>query len=392
MTFDRARAAVTIAGICAFLDLYAPQAVLPQLSETFHVSPAGAGTTVGISTLAVAFAAPFVGMLADRMGRKRTIVTAALLLQIPTIMLIFAHGLEEILVWRFVQGLFLPAIFSPMVAYVNEEWPPAQAVDVMGLYIAGSALGGFAGRFVTALLADHFGWRAGFAVLTVITMACALAIWAWLPEGRHRIKPSSHPLGGLAALALHLRNPVLLATFVIGFAVLFSQVATFTYVNFHLAQAPYSLGPSQLGMIFLVYPIGAAVTPASGFLIRRFGRRQATTLAVATACLGLIATLQASLPMIVAGLALFVTGTFTMMSAAMGFVGQAASQAKATAVGCYVCSYYIGGSVGAVLPGLVVWQVAGWPGCVGLIVVVLAAALALAWRAWREEVNLCAAE
>ncbi|WP_158240617.1 MFS transporter [Telmatospirillum siberiense] len=392
MIFDRARAAVTIAGICAFLDLYAPQAVLPQLAESFHVSPAGAGTTVGVCTLAVAVAAPFVGMLADRIGRKRTIVTAAFLLQIPTILLIFAHGLTEILIWRFMQGLFLPAIFSPMVAYVNEEWSPAEAADVMGLYIAGSALGGFAGRFVTALLADHFGWRAGFAVLTLITLACAVAIWAWLPAGRHRAKAAVKAVGGLEGLVMHVRNPALLATFGIGFAVLFSQVATFTYVNFHLADAPYSLGPSQLGMIFLVYPIGAAITPASGFLIRRFGRRQATSLAVATACAGLLATLQSGLPMIIFGLALFVTGTFTMMSAAMGFVGQAAAQAKATAVGCYVCSYYVGGSVGAVLPGLLVWHVAGWRGCVALIVVTMLGALGLAWHAWRRERSFCAAE
>ncbi|MDR3437123.1 MFS transporter [Telmatospirillum sp.] len=395
MTFDRARAAVTIAGICAFLDLYAPQAVLPQLSESFHISPASAGTTVGVSTLAVALAAPFAGMLADRAGRKRTIVISAFLLQIPTIMLIFAQGLNEILLWRFIQGLFLPAIFSPMVAYVNEEWPPGKAADVMGLYIAGSALGGFGGRFITALLADHFGWRAGFAVLTLITLACAIAIWAWLPPARHRTKaavPSETTDGAFAALADHLRNPALLATFAIGFAVLFSQVATFTYVNFHLARAPYSMGTSQLGMIFLVYPIGAAITPASGYLIRRFGRRQAMTLAAVVACGGLAATLHSSLPVIIFGLAMFVTGTFTMMSAAMGFVGQAAERAKATAVGFYVCCYYVGGSVGAVLPGMVVWHAAGWPGCVFLVIAVILAALTLAWRGWQQERRICAAE
>jgi MFS family permease len=138
-------------------------------------------------------------------------------------------------------------------------------------------------------------------------------------------------------------------------------------------------------MIFLVYLMGAAVSPASGILIRRFGRRQAVTLSVGTACLGLVASLQASLPMIIVGLALFVMGTFTMMSAAMGFVGQAAKQAKATAIGCYVCIYYIGGSAGSVLPGILVWHRAGWPGCVGLVVVVLGVALSLAWQAWREK-------
>ncbi|MTJ83982.1 MAG: MFS transporter [Telmatospirillum sp.] len=397
MTFDRARAAVTIAGICAFLDLYAPQAVLPQLSETFHITPASAGTTVGVSTLAVALAAPFAGMLADRAGRKRTIVTATFLLQIPTVMLIFASGLNEILLWRFIQGLFLPAIFSPTVAYVNEEWPPGQAADVMGLYIAGSALGGFSGRFVTALLADHFGWRAGFAVLTLITLACSLAILAWLPPGRKRTHAQAPATAGrgegaFAALLGHLRNPALLATFAIGFAVLFSQVATFTYVNFHLADAPYSMGPAQLGLIFLVYPIGAVITPASGFLIRRLGRRQAMTLAATVACSGLLFTLHGAVAMIVTGLALFVTGTFTMMSAAMGFVGQAAKQAKATAVGFYVCCYYVGGSVGAVLPGMVVWHQAGWRGCVGLVVLVIATTVVLAWRGWRAERMICAAE
>jgi predicted MFS family arabinose efflux permease len=392
MKFDRPRAAVSAAGFCAFLDLYAPQAVLPQLADSFHISPASAGTMVGISTLAVACAAPLAGLLADRLGRKATIVWAALLLLVPTAMLAVANGLDEILVWRFAQGMLLPAIFSPMVAYVNEEWPPAQAVDVMGLYIAGSALGGFSGRFVTALLTDQFGWRAGFAVLTLVTLACAAAIWAWLPAGTHRLKSSDRGQGGTAALLGHLRNPMLAATYAVGFAVLFSMVAVFTYVNFRLARPPYSFNASQLGMIFLVYPIGAVVAPTSGFLIRRLGRRQAMALSVATACTGLAATLQAGLPAIVAGLAIFVSGVFVVQSAAMGFVGQAARTAKATAIGLYVCIYYIGGSLGAVLPGLLVWQTAGWAGCVGLVLTILAAACGLAWWAWREEKRLVAAE
>ncbi len=393
MTFDRPRAAVTIGGFCAFLDLYAPQAVLPQLAQDFGISAAVAGSTVGISTLAVAGAAPFVGMLADRLGRKITIVAAALLLTLPSIMLVLAGGLNQILLWRFVQGLLLPAIFSPVVAYVSEEWPPGEAADVMGLYVAGSALGGFSGRFITALMAEHFGWRMGFGVLTLITLACGLAIWRWMPSERRRPRPAgSAGRGGFVALYGHLRNPALLATCAVGFAVLGSMVATFTYVNFHLAGAPFHLGTAQLGMIFLVYPIGAAVAPASGLLIRRMGRRGAVVLAMAVSCLGLLATLQANLAAVVAGLALFVIGVFTVQSAAMGFVGQVAKSAKATAVGLYVCSYYIGGSVGAVLPGLLVWQAAGWAGCVALVLAIIAAAAALAWRTWRDDPVLCAAE
>jgi predicted MFS family arabinose efflux permease len=75
----------------------------------------------------------------------------------------------------------------------------------------------------------------------------------------------------------------------------------------------------------------------------------------------------------------------------MGFVGQAAREAKATAVGIYVCCYYVGGSLGAVLPGLTVWH-AGWPGCVILVLAMINMAAALAWWGWREEKRLVVAE
>ena len=382
MAFDRPRAAVTAAGFCAFLDLYAPQAVLPQLADSFHISPAVAGGMVGISTLAVALSAPFVGMAVDRLGRKPTIVGAALLLIIPTVMLMLANSLDQIMVWRFFQGVFLPAIFSATVAYVSEEYPPDEASSIIGLYIAGSALGGFSGRFVTAMMAEQYGWRSGFAALTVATLASAAMIWAWLPAG-HKGGHVTARVPALTALKDHLTNPSLMATCLAGSALLFSMVATFTYVNFHLAAPPFSMGPAALGMIFLVYLIGAAITPATGMLIQRLGRRGAFVLALATSCSGLILSLLPSLTAIIIGLALFVTGIFIAQSSATGFVGQAARIAKPAAVGLYVCCYYLGGSAGAVVPGWLVWSWGGWAGCVGLTVLVLGASAAVAFRAWR---------
>ena len=81
---------------------------------------------------------------------------------------------------------------------------------------------------------------------------------------------------------------------------------------------------------------------------------------------------------------MFVIGLFIAQSAAVGFVGLTARAAKGAAVGLYVCCYYIGGSAGAVLPGLTVWPAAGWPGCVLLLMAILLFAAALVWWAWRE--------
>jgi MFS transporter, YNFM family, putative membrane transport protein len=50
----------------------------------------------------------------------------------------------------------------------------------------------------------------------------------------------------------------------------------------------------------------------------------------------------------------------------------------------YICSYYIGGTVGGVLPGLF-WDHGGWPGCVALVIVVLLVAGSAAVFLWRPQ-------
>ena len=61
MISDRRRVAVALAGFCVFLNLYAPQAVLPLLAHEFAVGAGEASLAITASTLAVALIAPFTG-------------------------------------------------------------------------------------------------------------------------------------------------------------------------------------------------------------------------------------------------------------------------------------------------------------------------------------------
>jgi predicted MFS family arabinose efflux permease len=180
----------------------------------------------------------------------------------------------------------------------------------------------------------------------------------------------------------HLRNPQLVATYAVGFTVLFAFVATFTYVNFHLAAPPFNLSPAQLGTIFVVYLIGAVLTPLTGRCVARFGRRRLVIGLIALWMAGLALTLVPTLPAIVAGLA-FSTGCgFMCQAIATGFVAITAREGRSSAVGLYVTCYYIGGSAGGLLPGFV-WNAAGWPGCVAMVIAVLllmALTVHLSWR------------
>ena len=48
----------------------------------------------------------------------------------------------------------------------------------------------------------------------------------------------------LKQMIRHLRNRELVATYAVGFGVLFNFIATFTFVSFHLAAPPFNLSPA----------------------------------------------------------------------------------------------------------------------------------------------------
>jgi MFS transporter, YNFM family, putative membrane transport protein len=378
------RLAVGLAGYCAFINLYSPQAILPMLSSEFGASAAEISAIITVSTLAVALTAPFTGAVADVLGRKRVIVAAMFVLVVPTLMVAMASSLSALIFWRAVQGLVLPPIFAVTIAYIGDEWPHNEAATAAGIYSSGSSLGGFSGRLVTGVLADLIGWRAGFEALALITFAGAIAVAFLLPPERKFVRSAGLLASGRQMLA-HFRNGQLVATYAVGFGVLFCFIATFTYISFYLAAAPYNLSASWLGVIFVVYLTGSLVTPWSGWAIGRFGRRRFTVRVIALWVFGIALTLASPLPLIIVGLAICAGCGLVVQAISTGYVTTTAKAGRSSAVGLYVTSFYLGGSVGAALGGLA-WTLGGWPACVALIGVMLAIMAAIVIFAWARRV------
>jgi predicted MFS family arabinose efflux permease len=376
---DRRRLAVTLAGAAAFVNLYAPQSLLPLLHEWLGKDAALAGLIVSSGTLGVALAAPFAGWLSDRFGRRRVIVTAALAVVVPAVFVGLAQSPAQLIAARFVEGLFLPGIFAVTVAYAGDEWPPDQSRAVTALYVAGTIGGGFCGRFVSGVVAEFAGWRWAFLVLAGMQLILALMIRAWLPP---ESRPRRSNQAAFAAMWLLLKRPALQGAYLTGFMLLFTLVGGFTYVTLRLAEPPFSLGPAALSAIFAVYLVGMTITPLSGRLLNRYGHARVLTLAWAIAISGLACTLMGWLPAVIAGLCLFSAGLFIAQTTATSFVAEAGGSLRAAAVGLYVTCYYLGGSVGGVLPAPV-WERLGWPGVVVLLVIAGLISATVGWRHFR---------
>jgi MFS transporter, YNFM family, putative membrane transport protein len=376
--------AVFLCGMFAFINLYCTQPLLPLLSRVFHASEAEVSWTISASTLGVAFSAGILAIFAERVDRKKTIVGSMAALAICTLLTATATSLPVLAMWRLLQGVVTPGIFIITIAYVTEEWPALLVPRAMSVYVAGTVFGGFMGRLLGGLIVEQYGWRSVFVVLGLAGLGGAgLTQWLLRPA---RMRPSQVAASSrLAPVLANLRNPRLFATFGIGFCLLFTLVATFSYITFYLSTSPFDLSTKQLSYLFAVYLCGLGTTLVAGTVLARVGLRHGMIAALAACIAGLTLTLAPSLMIVTAGLAIEASGIFVAHACANSFLRDAApAGSRVSAAGMYICSYYIGGTVGGVLPGLF-WKYGGWPGCVALVIVILLVAGSAAVFGWRPQ-------
>ena len=373
--------AVVLAGFAAFLGLYATQPLLPLLARSFDASTFSVGLTITAPTVVIAVCAPFIGRLADTIGLRRVIVGSAFTLTAVTALAATSRTLWQLVLWRLAQGVMTPGIFAGTIAYIHEEWPADRAGRGTGAYMTGTILGGFTGRATAGLVAADVNWHVSFVVLAAVNLLVAVALFVLLPQEHGAAAEERAPAPGSSFME-HVRNIQLVTTYAIGFCVLFTQVAMFTYVTFYLAAPPFNLSTAALGWLFVVYLVGATVTPFGGRWVDRYGHRSGLGLAMGIGAAGALLTLVVWLPAIVAGLALCSTGVFVAQATTSSYIGAVTTRDRALAVGLYSTFYYAGGSLGAVAPAAL-WNIGGWPACVALTVLVQAFGIVIGLTLWK---------
>jgi predicted MFS family arabinose efflux permease len=369
-----------IIGLTAFLtvvDLFATQAILPSLAQAYRVTPAAMSFAVNASTMGMAVAGLFVAFFSRKINRRFGILISLCVLAIPTALLAVAPDLMTFTILRVTQGLCMASAFTLTLAYLGEECSAMDAGGAFAAYITGNVASNLIGRLISAGVADHFGLAANFYFFSALNLAGAVLVYFTirttmpiLPAGKALSTP-------FATLSQHLRNTPLLASFGIGFCILFAFIGTFTYVNFVLVREPLSLGRMALGFVYFVFLPSIVTTPFAGAAVRRFGTRPTFWSALALAGLGLPLLLLPNLSAVVAGLMLVGVGTFFAQAAATGFVGRAATADRASASGIYLACYFFGGLVGTAVLGQIFDRL-GWPACVAGIAIFLATAAYLA--------------
>ncbi len=375
----RINRAMLFGGFSCFALLYCVQPLMPLLAQQFALTPSQSSWSLSVSTLALALSLVLSGALSDRIGRKKLMTWALLAAALLVLLSAFAQTYAQLLATRALLGFALGGMPAVAMAYLSEEIEPAQLGGTMGLYIAGTAAGGMAGRVAASFMSDYVSWRVAFAVTGVLGIYAAWEFARNLPESRRFSKgqPGLHAL--LRGARGHLSDSGLPWLFALSFLLMGVFVSLYNYIGYRLLAGPYHLSQSVVGALSVLYLIGTVSSVWAGRLADRIGRRNVLWMVMLAMLAGLLLTLSNMLVLIVAGMALFTFSFFASHTVASSWVGRRATAPQALASAMYLFFYYLGSSALAPLCGLV-WARFGWDGVVGLLALALGLGVAIALR------------
>ena len=206
MAFDFRALAVATAGFSAFVNLYSPQALLPELAGEFHVGPGEISSLMTASTAAIASSARFTGALADVLGRKRLIVAAMFAITVPTVIMTFAATVPQLVLWRFVQGSRRCSSSLSRSPASRRRVAGARRRPRRRPLCHRRQHRRFSGRFIPGILTDVIGWRSAIQVVALITLVAAVIAAPTPPRERQFVR-SGGLLLSLSQMFRHFLPP-----------------------------------------------------------------------------------------------------------------------------------------------------------------------------------------
>lgn len=375
--YRRLLAALFCAGVATFAQLYSPQAVLPLIARDLGTGAADAALAISAATIGLAVGVIPWAALADRIGRVQVISISVAVATLLGLLVPFAPTYDLLLGGRFAEGLVLAGVPAVAVAYLTEEVNTGHAARAAGTYVAGTTIGGLAGRLVTGPVAEFAGWRVGVLTVALLCGMAALAFVKLAPPARGFTPARTHRDLGRRLVA-NLRSPRQLALFGQGFLLMGGFVAVYNFLGFRLLAAPFGLPQTVVSLVFLAYLAGTWASARAGAEATRFGRKPVLLASIATMIVGVAITLSGNVVVILVGLVVATAGFFGAHAIASGWVGSGAGDNKAQASALYNLFYY-GGSSAVGWAGGLAFDAAGWPALAGTVMGLAALAGLLAF-------------
>ncbi|QUW95214.1 aromatic acid/H+ symport family MFS transporter [Streptomyces sp. V17-9] len=361
------RLALLVVGLCWLavlfdgLDMFVYGSVLPHMLEekALGITPGQAGDLGSYATFGMLVGALAAGTIADRIGRKKLMVSCVALFSLASGLCAIAGSVGVFGLGRTLAGVGLGGLLPTAISMVSDYAPRGRAAITIGLLMTAHHAGGILSAYVALWIVEPLGWRSAFWVC-VMPLLFVPVLLRFLPEslgflvaqgrteeartlaGRYDVElpavPADKPAGArwenLANLFRGREWIQTLLYWLASFGGLLLVYGVATWLPTLMRGEGYELG-SALTFVVLFNLGGIVGMLVAGRASDRFGAPRISAIWFAVTACGVF-LLSVHMPLAVTFVVVFLTGVFlnsaqTMIYATVS-IGSAPAN-RATAVG-----------------------------------------------------------
>jgi DHA1 family inner membrane transport protein len=346
---------------------------LNELSGSLHVSAATAGQLITAAAVVMCLGAPLLAAVVAGWDRRVLLACTMLWYACGHLVATLMPNFGGLLLVRMLT-VVAPAIFTPQAAAcVGLLVPEDQRGRAVTFVFLGWSMASVLGLPIGALIGGHFGWRAAFMLIALLSLVSAIWIWHRLPAG---IRPAALSRESWRRV---FKSPLLMG--IVGVTALqgSGQFVLFSYFA-PLLRQQLGANATQLGLMWAWF--GACGVVGNMLVSRYIDRVGAPRMVLLTTVLIALSLLLWPLGVTLWWLALMLTpwglGCFATNSAQQARLVSLAPSLAPGSVALNSSGIYIGQAIGAAAGGwLLANEAAGWMNWVGLATMLVAMTLSV---------------
>ncbi len=203
---------VILAGVSAALHVGKLSPALPILRDALHISLLQAGFLLSLVQLAGMALGLVVGLAADGIGLKRSLIMGLLILFGSGALGAYAQNAADLLTLRALEGVGFLLVSMPAPSLIRHLVAPERMNTALGLWGAYMPFGAAASLLCGPLFISTFSWQAWWWLLAVLSLIMAVWVWQLVPGDATRVHPQApEPWAARLRQTLTARGPWLVA-------------------------------------------------------------------------------------------------------------------------------------------------------------------------------------